>query len=103
MSQTLPLFETEGFIICFEELEEDRLARHHFIKECGWSDLDYRKIARFDWFTAKVTAWKSGKELGTEYLGCCSYKKTKDFYTTYANDYFADMVRAVIAQAKAAP
>lgn len=99
-TENIPLFEREGFIICFEAEPENLSARYHFIKECGWTDAEYRKIKNFDWFCAKVSAWKDGEELGTDYLGACSYKTTKEFYTKYKNDYFADMVNAAITEAK---
>lgn len=100
--QSIPLFEREGFIICFEAEPEDRSARHHFIKECGWTEAEYLKIKNFDWFCAKVSAWKDGEELGTEYLGGCCYKNTKEFYTKFNCDggYFPQMVDAAVVEAK---
>ena len=95
-----PLFEQEGFIICFTAEEEEINMRHHFITECGWTAKQYRRIKNFLWFCAKVSAWKDGKELGSSYLGCCSYKTIEAFYTTYRNDYFADMVKESIDEAK---
>lgn len=97
----IPLLEKDGFIICFDSEPEEISARHHFLKECGWKESEYRKIKDFDWFTAKVSAWQGGKELGTDYLGCCSYRTTEEFYTVYKDDYFADMVDNAIAEAKA--
>jgi hypothetical protein len=96
----IPLFERDGFIICFEAEPEDTSMRHHFIKECGWSEKDYRKITDLAWFRAKVSAWRDGKELGTAYLGCCCYKTSEEFYTKYKDDYFADMVAEALAEAK---
>lgn len=96
----IPLFEKQGFIICFEAEEEDQSMRHHFIKECGWTEAEFRKIENFAWFSAKVSAWRNGKEWGTDYLGGCSYATVKEFYTTHKDDYFADMVDNAIAEAK---
>lgn len=96
-----PLFEKNGFIICFEAEPEEISARTHFIKDCGWSEKDFRKLKNFVWFSAKVSAWKDGKELGTAYLGCCCYTTEEEFYTKYKDDYFADMVDEAIAEAKA--
>ena len=100
--QSIPLFEKGGFIICFAAEPEDMSARHHFIKECGWTEAEYRKIKNFDWFSAKVSAWKDGEELGVDYLGGCCYKQAKEFYTTFNCDggYFPQMVDAAIAEAK---
>lgn len=99
----VPLFEKDGFIICFEAEPEDISMREHFIKECGWSKHQYNKIRGHAWFCAKVSAWKDGKELGTDYLGCCSYRTAEEFYTTYKDDYFAQMVDVAVAEAKSRP
>ena len=90
----------EGFGILFDAEEEYISMRRHFIKECGWTESQYRKIKDCDWFCAKVSAWKNGEELASTYLGCCCYKTAEDFYTTYHDDYFAGMVREVVAEAK---
>lgn len=100
-SKCLPLFEQEGFIICFEALPEVDMTMHHlFIYECDWSEEEYLEIADYAWFCAKVSAWKDGIEVATDYLGACSYKTIKEFYTTYKDDYFADMVSTVIKEGK---
>jgi hypothetical protein len=96
----IPLFERDGFIICFEALPEDISMYQHFVEECGWPEEKYLEIEDSAWFCAKVSAWKDGKELGTAYLGCCCYKTTEEFYTTYKDDYFADMVEEALAEAK---
>ncbi len=97
----IPLFEKDGFIICFEALEENIGQRQHF-QSCGWTQpqLNALTAKRYAWFCAKVSAWKDGKELGTDYLGCCSYKTVEEFYTRYRDHYFADMVNNAIAEAK---
>ena len=95
----IPLFEKDGFIICFEAQEEDISMRRHFIKECGWSESQYRQIKSYEWFCAEVSAWKDGEKLGNDYLGACCYKAAKDFYTT--EGYFPDMVGRAIEEAKA--
>jgi hypothetical protein len=95
-----PLFEKDGFIICFEALPEDTSMRHHFIKECGWTEAEYRKIKGCAWFVAHVTAWKDGEMKGEDYLGACSYNTVEEFYTTHKGEYFSDMVDAALAQAK---
>ena len=96
----IPLFEKEGLLICFEALPEDISAKDHFMKECGWTYAQFKPIAEFDWFCAKVSAWKDGEEVGTSYLGCCSYKYASDFYTKHKDEYFADMVKDAIDEAK---
>ncbi len=93
-----PVLAIDDVIITFEAQEEEMSARTHFIKECGWTESQFRKIKDYPFFCAKVSAWKDGKELATEYLGCCSYKTEEEFYTTYKSDYFADMVIAVLLE-----
>ena len=92
----------EGFGILFEAQEEDISMRQHFIRECGWTESQYLKIKDCAWFCAKVSAWKNGEELASTYLGTCCYKTIEEFYTKYHDDYFADMVREVIVEAKRA-
>lgn len=95
-----PLFQKDGFIICFEALPEEINMRHHFIKNCGCSEKEYRALARKHpvWFCAKVSAWRDGEELGTAYLGCCCYDSEQEFYQS--SDYFPDMVQEAIEEAK---
>ena len=90
----------DGFGILFDAEEEDQPMRQHFIKECGWTESQYRKIKDCAWFSAQVSAWKNGEELATTYLGACCYEAVEEFYTTYHDDYFADMVQAVVVEAK---
>ena len=92
----------EGYGILFEAEPELVSPRQHFIKECGWTEAEYRKIKNFAWFAARVSAWKDGVELGVAYLGCCSYRTVEEFYTAYRDDYFAQMAREVVDQARAA-
>lgn len=95
-----PLFEREGFLICFEALEEEMPSHTHFIEECGYTAKQFRAIETFPFFIAKVSAWLDGQELGTAYLGACCYKTTNEFYTTYRDEYFADMVEEALGEAK---
>lgn len=90
----------DGFGILFESEPECISPRQHFIKECGWTESQYQKIKNYEWFSARVSAWKNGEELASTYLGACCYKTVEEFYTTYHDDYFADMVREVIVEAK---
>lgn len=88
-----PVLHFGDFYVCFEAMEEDRSARSHFIKECGWTPAQFRKIEGFDWFCACVSIVKDGETVARDYLGACSYRNAKEFYTTYRGDYFADMVQ----------
>lgn len=40
------------------------------------------------------------KKLGNDYLGACCYKTEEEFYTKYKDDYFADMIKNAIEEAK---
>ena len=95
-----PLFEKDGFIICFEALPEGINMRQHFIKECGWSEKEYRSMARKDpaWFCAEISAWLNGEKLGTSYLGCCCYDSMQDFWQS--SGYLPQMVDEAIEEAK---
>ena len=97
---TIYLKTVDGFGILFDAEEENCSMRQHFIKECGWSENQYREIKDCAWFVAKVTAWKDGVELAAEYLGGCCYTTVEEFYTKYKNDYLEDMIQEVVAQAK---
>lgn len=89
---TTPLFNLGAFIVAFEAMPEHLSARQHFIRDCGWSESEFRKIKNFAWFTARVSVWLNGEELASDYLGCCSYGTESEFYITHKGDYFADMV-----------
>lgn len=89
---TTPVLNFGDYTVCFEAEEEDRSARHHFIKECGWTELQFRLVKNFSFFSAKVSIWKDGAELAADYLGACCYKTEAEFYTRYRADSFSDMV-----------
>jgi hypothetical protein len=95
-----PIINFGEYTFCFDAEDEDISMREHFIAECGWSQKDYARIRDYAWFCAKVTVWKDGEELGSDYLGACCYKTEKQFYTTYKGDYFADMVRECAGETK---
>lgn len=97
---TIPLFEKDGFIICFEAEGEHESMHRHFTNDCGWSEAEFEEIEHCAWFSAKVSAWKDGEELGADYLGCCCYETPKEFYTTCKDGYFADMVDEAIREAR---
>ena len=88
------------YVVCFEAEEETLGMRHHFIRECGWSEKQFRRIRDYAWFSAKVTLWKAGKELAAEYLGACCYKTEDEFWTEYEGDYFCDMVHTCALETK---
>lgn len=90
----IPVKTFGDYVVCFEAEPETNInMRSHFIKECGWTVSQYRRIEKFAWFSARVSIWKDGKELAEEFLGGCSYQTSREFFTTYEGDYFCDMVR----------
>lgn len=95
---TTPVLNFGKYTVCFEAQDEEMSARYHFIKECGWSEKQFKRIEDFPFFCACVSIWKHGEELATDYLGCCSYKTESEFYTRYKSDYFADMVDRCIEE-----
>ncbi|MNI93323.1 hypothetical protein D3C73_1512530 [compost metagenome] len=84
------------YVVCFEATEEWTDMHHHFVTECGWTEEQYEAIAHMPWFCAEVSIWQDGENLACEYLGCCCYESTKDFYTTDRGDYYADMKAALL-------
>ena len=90
----------DGFGILFEAEPEYVSMRQHFIKDCGWTESEYRQIKDCAWFSARVSAWKNGEELASAYLGACCYESVEEFYTKYRDDYFAQMVQEVVTEAK---
>jgi hypothetical protein len=100
----IPLFEREGFIICFEALDEMDSVRDHF-KRTGMEkkqiDSLQRKLGsgKAVWFQAIVSAWKDGRQLGEASLGGCFYSSFEEFYKT-EGDYFDDLANQAIAEAK---
>jgi hypothetical protein len=88
-----PVLTHGDYVFCFAaHPEEDTSMRYHFIKECGWTAAQYRSIKDFEWFRVEVSLWLNGQELGTDHLGCCCYESEDEFWSTYAEGYFADMV-----------
>jgi hypothetical protein len=91
--------EHNGMDVYFEAMEEDTSMRRIFIEECGWTEEAFAAIAHFDWFIAKVTVRRDGVEKGAAYLGGCCYEDASEFYTTYKDDYFKDMVEEAFLSA----
>lgn len=90
----VPVKTFGDYVVAFEAEDEHMTARHHFIKECGCTEREFRKIRDFPFFCAHVSIYKDGESLADEYLGCCSYERSEQFYKEMANGYFSDMVLA---------
>lgn len=90
----MPIKVFKDYVVCVETHPETDIGmRRHFVKECGWTEAQYRKIKDHAWFRVEVSIWKNGKQLAVEHLGCCCYETEEEFWTTYEGGYFADMVR----------
>ena len=50
------------------------------------------------YFCAKVTAFKNGIELASDYLGGCIYESEQSFIDS--SDYFPDMVNTAVRESK---
>ena len=100
-----PLFERDGFIVCFEALPECESIRRHFL-DCGWTEEEIADVqhkvdyGELEWFTVRVTAWKDRRKRAETYLGACLYESSNEFIE--AGDYLSDMVDIVIQEAKEA-
>lgn len=100
----IPLFERDGFIICFEANDETDSIKSNF-KNSGLKKSEIATLERrlgqgqAVWFQATVSAWRDGVCLAEEHLGGCYYDKFESFYRA-KGDYFDDMADAVIRQAK---
>lgn len=100
-----PLFERDGFIVCFEALPECEPVRRQFL-DCGWTEEEIADIQRkvdygeLEWFTARVTAWKDRRKCAETYLGACLYASSDEFIE--AGGYLSYMVDTVIQKAKEA-
>lgn len=90
---SIPVITFGDYVFCFDAEPEDESSEHHFIEFCGWTPQQFARIRNYPFFCAKVSCWKDGEELSTDYLGACCYKTESAFYKTYRGDYFADMVR----------
>lgn len=89
---SVPVINFGEYTFCFDAEPEDVSAESHFINFCGWTPKEFAPIRNYPFFCAKVSCWKDGEELSTDYLGACCYKTEAAFYKTYMGDYFADMV-----------
>ena len=96
----IPIGIKDNLILTFEALPEEIGMRQHFIKDCGWSEKQYRQLVRTApaWFCAKVSAWYDGEELGTAYLGCCCYDSEEQFWRE--SDYLPQMIDEAVEEAE---
>lgn len=92
--------ERDGFKIDFYAVEDFQDVRGQFEDDDAAEIIAQLEAGDLVQFTAKVTASKNGIELASDYLGGCFYKDEIDFVNN--DDYYGDMVRTVIEEAKKA-
>jgi len=90
--------EFEGFTVSFFADPEDCAPEDSFDDCCADTVADIQE-GRCEWFAARVTASLEGRDLATDYLGCCAYVNFSDFVTD--DGYYADMRRTVVSEARA--
>tara|TARA_R110000850_G_scaffold234325_1_gene359260 strand:- start:10 stop:354 length:345 start_codon:yes stop_codon:yes gene_type:complete len=95
----------DGFkaVLSFEEEHID--ARNHWITECGFTKEQYKEIANYYWFCAKITVYKGSVACGDNYLGGCCYKSLKEVLASGKIDfmlsgYMPQMIDEAIIEAK---
>ena len=93
--------EFEGFTVTLELLPEDTPPQDQFAGDPKQDAEIFRLIDAgiLLWFCAKVTASREGVTLATDYLGGCCYESADQFVT--GSDYFEDMRRTVVDEARA--
>jgi len=87
----------DGFDIVFSTTYETTHPRDLFMPEDVEEYLEGINSGKYEWFTARVQAFKNGIELGTDYLGGCLYESSLQFIK---DGYYSDMVESAIKEAK---
>lgn len=96
-------FETARYAVTCHALVEDCDPADSFQFE---DDIAFARSANGygpQWFMAcvRVVNTETGIELGTDYLGGCSYNSFDEFVTPQKSGYFPDMVRGAIRETRA--
>ena len=95
-------FNTANFAVVLElaPCEDDPADSFQFDE-----DIEAVRNGSVDWFDARIRVLYDNREVGSDYLCCCAYAPARDFWTAHRKhkqrDYFGDMVRMAIAQARA--
>lgn len=96
-------FETARYVVTCHALQEDMDPEDSFQFD---DDIAFARSAEGygpEWFCAcvRVVNKETGLELGTGYLGGCSYNSFAEFVKVQRHAYFPDMVRQAIGAARA--
>lgn len=99
--ETIDTREVDGFTIVLSVTPEDIHPRDVFDETIEDMQEMCRKIdnGTYEWFIARVQAYKKGVLLGTEYLGGNLYDSSRDF-VDQSGGYYEDMTASAIAEAK---
>lgn len=100
--ETIWKFETARFVIMCDVAPEDMDPADSFQFD---ADIEAVRNGEVEWFCVRVqVCTKDGTQLGADYLGGCAYKSASDFVTDHrgtGGDYFTDMIREAVRQARA--
>ena len=103
--ETEPLwqFDTANFRVCFyaEPCQDDPADSFEFME-----DIEGVRSGKYDWFNAHVVVYFGAstdgdlEKVGSDVLCCCAYERARDFAKVGQRDYFVDMVRHAIGEAR---
>lgn len=95
--ETIWSFKTARFRITCDVTPEDSDPADHFFFE---ENVKAIRSGALDWFIVRMCVTLDGYEIAADYLGGCAYKSAHDFAHKCRNDYFRDMVRDAVQQAR---
>ena len=94
-------FRTKRFRVALEIEPEDMDPADSFQFA---DDIEAVRSGAVEWFQARVSVYLDDTRIAWDCLGGCAYNSVRDFYTSHRQykqgDYFTDMVRGAIRQAR---
>ena len=93
----------DGFTITCDALVEYSSLRDMYLDDTDSQLAGMEKaLENYDsvLFCARVTASKNGINLASNYLGGCHYASYEDFCIKYRDDYYIDMIKSTVSEAK---
>jgi len=111
MYETVWTFHTARFVVTLDVAGEDMTPEDGM---CFEDDIAFAREGGWHWFQARVRVGLAHDpdqpryygddeidvELGSDYLGGCSYHSLQDFIAPVEGGYFRDMVRCAIDEAR---
>jgi hypothetical protein len=94
--------EVDGFDVHFDTLPEDVSLTELFDPDYeGLEEIKEQiRTGELQYFTAKISVWKAGIELSSEYLGGCIREDENEFWKE-PDSYFPQMLEQALKNAKA--